>query len=186
MGINWDYLTEVADEFFDEDFLVSGNMLEHWPEGLVIEEWELDEWDNKDEEDFYQSDRFLESWEAHVNKTRPAYITIEGIGRKRDARPDGSFSTTKRPARHRGFQKRFFGQLVNLIKGVAGQVSKGGRGEGSGGRGSGGFATMPKFKFGVRGKGKNSAAKQGDKVKDMLDKGPLRWCLERRGPGNHR
>ena len=53
LGVDWHYLEEVADEFFDEDYLSSNDMLKHWPEDLTIEEWELDSWNDEDEEKFY-------------------------------------------------------------------------------------------------------------------------------------
>lgn len=180
LGISWDFLEEVADEFFDEDYLGSGEMLKHWPENLVIDEWELDAWNDGDEEKFYKGDAFLEPWIAHVNSTRSVPVTIVGIGRKREAGPE--YGVSERLER-RGIHKRFFQTLVSLIKGVATTVSRGGRGKGGVSADGKTLLPMPKMRFGARGKkGKKSREDQDGKIKEMLDKGPMRWCLEKRAP----
>jgi hypothetical protein len=51
----------VADQFFDEEHPESGEILEHWPEDLEIEEWELDTWNDEDKEKFYEGN-FSEGW----------------------------------------------------------------------------------------------------------------------------
>lgn len=184
-GVDWHYMKEVVDEFFDEDYLGSGDMLKHWPEDLVIEEWELDTWNDDDEETFYQDDRYLDPWVAHVNETRPLEIQFPWPRMKRDADANGGHGVVEVLER-RGIQKRFLQAIVSIIRSFAGKVGKGGRGKGGGGGGLK-SAAMPKFKIGRRGgKGKRSAAEQSAKIKDMLDKGPMRWCLERRTPTNHR
>ncbi|MBE3042691.1 hypothetical protein IMZ48_08980 [Candidatus Bathyarchaeota archaeon] len=61
----------------------------------------------------------------------------------------------------------FLQELINLIKGTAGKIGRGG-GDGKG--------VLPTMKFGTRGgKGAKKKTIAQQKVKDMLDKGPPRW-----------
>ncbi|SPO06827.1 uncharacterized protein DNG_09521 [Cephalotrichum gorgonifer] len=70
MGIDWAFRQGVVGEFFDQEYFERGDILELWPEDLVVEEWELDTWNEEDEEEFCGDPKYLEPWERHLNSTR--------------------------------------------------------------------------------------------------------------------
>lgn len=137
---------------------------------MVIEEWELDSWDDENEK-FYQGDSYLEPWDLHVNETLPLQVVIPGTLAGCDADLDFAHNIPK-PHTHLRLHKRFLQDLVNVIKGTAGKIGRGGRCAGRLVR-----PGLPKIKVGTRGgnEAKKSTAEQSAKVKDMLDKEPLKW-----------
>ncbi|SPO02482.1 uncharacterized protein DNG_05155 [Cephalotrichum gorgonifer] len=182
MCIDWAFRQGVVDEFFDQEYFESGEILQYWSEDLVVEEWELDSWDEEDEENFYSDPGYLEPWERHLNSMRSAYVVSDGTILNGRDRPNAESQPSGMPTPARGY-KRFLGGLFNGLISTAGKV-----GRVTGGSASKAIDKIPPMKFGTRGGSaprKATNAQQGAKVKEMLDKGPLRWCLDKRSPYNH-
>jgi hypothetical protein len=177
------FAASVADEFFDEEYIETGEILEHWPEDLEIEEWELDTWNDEDEEKFYQGS-FAEGWVKFADETWEADSTVVEV---RNAvampAPEGQYGAIAVRSSEHHLEKRFF-QLIALVLGVAARI----------GMAVANIATRVApavMRIGTRAgrggrKAKADKAAQGSKVKEMKDKGPLKWCLNKRGPQNHR
>ena len=175
MGLEPWVASTYMDGFFSEDYLESDDVLEYWPEGLVIEEWELETWNDADEETFYTGgyldvwvDYALEKWgvgefDTDLDKRGVDSDAVPTVGRHR-----------------RGLQKR---RVVVLIRGVIHSIQSIANKR---------YAESVSRKFdnffGNRGptlgKGR-SRERQGTAVKGMRDSGPLQWCLRRETPLNH-
>ena len=161
--------------FFSEEYLESGEIVEYWPEDLVIEEWELDTWDDADEETFYNGG-YLDAWVDYAAETWNVDEWETDLAR-RDTHSD----PTPTVGRHRrDLQKR---RVSVLVRGVVWSIQS------IGNRRYLDFVTR-QFKdfLGNRGptlgNGKSREA-QGKAVKGMMYDGPLQWCLRRQTPRNH-
>jgi len=183
LGIDLPFAEDVAGEFFDEEYLSSGDILEHWPRDLLIDEWELEAFDDAGEESFYNG-AYLDPWVRHVQSS-VAYVTLsmrslEENSMHRNADTDiGTDLDTNRDTHLR--DKRFINGLISLIKGVANSVARGAKAAIP----SRPPPTMTFAKPGAGTAARATRVQQSAKVKEMLDKGPLRWCLEKRNPYNH-
>lgn len=177
MGMGPFHANMYMDGFFSEDYLKSGEILQYWPEALVIHEWELDEWDDADEESFYTGD-FLD---ASVDNAKETW-DLENLGEGLDQR---GLDTSPVPVRggihRRHLEKRRWFRLVgevvsSIVRASVKKLPEHIR------RKFGGF-------FNNRGEAKlgkgETRARQGGAVKNMLEKGPLRWCLQKQTPMNH-
>ncbi|KAF4983553.1 hypothetical protein FZEAL_1088 [Fusarium zealandicum] len=57
MGMGAEAATQFGDDFFDEDYLESMDLVGLWPENLPIEAWESEESDN-----IFESDEYIDEW----------------------------------------------------------------------------------------------------------------------------
>lgn len=182
LGMGWNFLKEVSDEFFDEGFLQGDDLLKLWPDDLKIKEWELDEWNDEDEEKFYKSDSFLGPWFKEIDKTAPSNIDIPDIS-KRVLEPDSAHNTLEARPVHKRFVQVLMGIIKGIVRAITGKIPKGKGGNYGKGDGAKAFDAFPEMKFGKGGKSaKKTSGEQSAKVKEMFDKGPMRACLERKGP----
>ena len=166
------------DGFFTEEYLESGEIREYWPEDLVIEEWELEAWDDSEEEKFYNGG-YLDAW---VDNAKEKWNMDEaGEESKLKVRDVDTIPIPVIGGHHqRGLQKRRFvivAQVVSSIMRTGGQryaqmVRR---------RFDGFFRSRADMKLGKD----TPAATQAQAVQNLLKTGPLRWCLEKRTPKNH-
>ncbi|KAF4467176.1 hypothetical protein FALBO_5959 [Fusarium albosuccineum] len=57
MGMGAEAAAHYGDDFFDEDYLESMDLVGFWPEGLSIEPWE-----SETSDDVYESDEYIDKW----------------------------------------------------------------------------------------------------------------------------
>lgn len=100
-------VSEFADNFFDEDYLESLEILSYWPEGFLIDDWISEESDK-----IFENDAYVETWVAVGNQIDGETVKLGddyGLGKR-------NVSSTKsiKPEAERPLEPRTFNSTLQL------------------------------------------------------------------------